>query len=88
MIKKTIKKEEKIFYIFKINSTTYSLFDSKLDQPIEYGGKQIMDAFIKSIKTLDTDAENKPKKLYKIYFYFLNSRNVFEINKVESYNIR
>lgn len=75
---KKINPEEKIFYVFELNTITFSIFDSKLDQAIYHGNWNMTSGIIRSIKEKMKDAS--------IYYYVIN-RDELKLDKQWSYKL-
>lgn len=75
---KKINPEEKIFYVFELNTITFSIFDSSLDQAIYHGNWNIASGIIRSIKENMKDAS--------IYYYVIN-RGELKLDKQWSYRL-
>lgn len=76
---KQINPKETVFYIFEINNTTFSIFDSQLDIPIYHGKWNMCEGIIKSIK--------KNMKSSSIYYYDKSRDNKLKLDLQWSYNI-
>ncbi len=75
---KKINKKEKVFYVFEISSTKFSIFDSNMDYPIYHGSWNMCEGIIKNIK------KYSPKS--SIYYYDVN-KNQLKLSSFWSYNI-
>lgn len=70
---KKIEFTEKLFFHFKLDATTYSLFDSTMSTPIAYGSLNFVSATIVNLPTkstifyfeLDNNLGWKMKRTYK-----------------------
>lgn len=76
---KKLNKKEKVFYVFEINTTTFSIFDSNIDVPIYNGSWNFCANIIKSIKFNITDA--------KIYYYSKSKNNQLKLELQWSWHI-
>lgn len=76
---KTINKTGKIFYVFEISNTLFSVFDSEIDIPIYFGSWNMCSNIIVSLKTHVKDVQ--------IYYYVKNKNNKLSLNLQWSHNI-
>ena len=75
---KKINPKESKFFVFEINKTTFSIFDSNIDFPISYGSWNIAEGIIKNIK------KHIPKA--SIYYYS-KEKNGLKLSPFWSHNI-
>lgn len=76
---KKLSPKESTFYVFEINSSTFSVFDSELDIAIYHGSWNMCAGIIRSIKS------NMPKS--KIMYYTKEKNESLKLDSQWSYNI-
>ena len=76
---KKINKNEKLFYVFETSTTSFSIFDSELDEPIYVGSWNRCDAIIRNIKFYSKDAI--------IHFYVKEKSGFLKMNPQWSHNL-
>ena len=76
---KKLNPKESIFYVFEINSSTFSIFDSEMDIAIYHGSWNMCAGIIRSIKS------NMPKS--KILYYAKEKSGPLKLDPQWSFNL-
>lgn len=77
---KKLNLKESIFYVFELDSTTFSIFDTEMDVAIYHGNWNMCAGIIRSIKL------NIPGS--KIFYYIKEKSGSFKLDPQWSYNLR
>lgn len=77
---KKINPNEKVFFVFEISETKFSIFDSFIDEPIYNGSWAMCEGIIKNIK------KDKKTKDAKIYYYKFDQSGL-KLEPLWSYNL-